>query len=58
MLFDLFAIVTRLKFWQELLDKMFDIQASYWNYVWGFFVLLGGFVFVLGINLMIKRKSS
>ena len=58
LLFDLFAIATRLKFWQELLDKMFDTQAIYWNLVWGFFILLGAFVFVLGIDLMIKGKEG
>ena len=58
MLFDLFAIATKLEFWQELLDKMFDTQATYWNFVWGFFILLGAFVFVLGIDLMIKRGKD
>ena len=57
LLFDLFAIATRLEFWQKILDKMFDAKATYWNLVWGFFILLGGFVFVLGIDLMIKRKK-
>ena len=36
---------------------MFDTQVTYWNFVWGFFILLGGFVFVLGMNLMIKRGT-
>ena len=58
MLFDLFAIATKLEFWQELLDKVFDTQAIYWNLVWGFFILLGAFVFVLGIDLMIKRGKD
>ena len=58
LLFDLFAIATKLEFWQELLDKMFDTQATYWNFVWGFFILLGAFVFVLGIDLMIKGKEG
>ena len=58
LLFDLFAIATRLEFWQKILDKMFDAKATYWNLVWGFFILLGGFVFVLGINLLIKRGKD
>ncbi len=56
LLFDLFAIATGLKFWQKLLDKMFDTSAPYWNLIWGFFILLGGLVFALGILLLRKRN--
>ena len=58
LLFDLFAIATGLDFWQKLLDKMFDTQSSYWNIIWGFFILLGGFVFALGISLLIKDRKD
>ena len=58
LLFDLFAIATGLKFWQKILAGMFDTHATYWNLVWGFFILLGGFVFALGINLIIKRRKN
>ena len=60
LLFDLFAIATGIKFWQELLDKMFDIKSPYWNNIWGFFILLGVLVFVLGITLLnkIRRKGA
>ena len=60
LLFDLFAIATGMKFWQELLDMMFDIKSPYWNYIWGFFILLGVLVFVLGITLLnkIRRKGA
>ena len=60
LLFDLFAIATGMKFWQELLDKMFDIKSPYWNNIWGFFILLGVLVFVLGITLLnkIRRKGA
>lgn len=34
---------------------MFDTASPYWNLVWGFFILLGTSVFVLGIALMVKR---
>ena len=57
-LFDLFAIATGLKVWQKLLNIMFDTASPYWNYVWGFFILLGTAVFVLGIVLLIKRKRK
>lgn len=50
-LFDLFAIAAGLKFWERLLWRMFDISAPYWNVLWGFFILLGGAVFLLGIVL-------
>ena len=49
LLFDLFAIAAGLPFWQKLLVSMFDAVSPYWNIVWGFFILLGAGVFVLGI---------
>lgn len=55
-LFDLFAIAVRLKFWINLLEWMFDVNSIYWNIVWLFFVLLGAFAFALGIKLLIQRK--
>ena len=58
LLFDLLAIATGLKFWQDLLDKMFDTNSPYWNYIWGFFILLGGFVFGLGITLLIRQRKE
>lgn len=57
LLFDLFAIAVGLEFWNKLLMWMFDVTSIYWNVIWSFFILLGGFVFVLGINLLKKRKS-
>lgn len=56
MLFDLFAIATGMKFWKRLLCMMFDTSLKYWNCIWVFFVLLGGFVFGLGIRLLTKEK--
>lgn len=57
LLFDLSAIVLNLAFWDKLLLWMFDTTSVYWNFVWSFFLLLGGFAFVLGINLLLKRKG-
>ena len=57
-LFDLFAIATGLEFWNRLLLAMFDTTSPYWNIIWGFFVCLGAFVFVLGISLLAKRKKA
>lgn len=56
LLFDLFAVAAGLEVWNRLLLWMFDVNSMYWNAVWTFFVLLGGFVFVLGIKLLIQRK--
>lgn len=56
-LFDLFAIAIGLEVWQKLLEVMFDISSPYWNIIWGFFILLGTAVFILGIKLMFKRKE-
>ena len=58
LLFDLFAIAAGLDFWQRLLNKMFDTQAVYWNLVWGFFILLGGLAFALGIVLLFRRRNQ
>ena len=58
LLFDLFAIAAGLGFWQQLLDRMFDTSSACWNIVWGFFILLGAFVFVLGIALMRKLRQE
>ena len=57
LLFDLSAIALNLAFWNKLLLWMFDTTSIYWNFVWSFFLLLGGFAFVLGINLLLKRKG-
>ena len=57
LLFDLFAITTGLPFWHKLLVSMFDTASPYWNAVWGFFILLGAGVFVLGIILLTAREK-
>ena len=54
-LFDLFAIVIGWKFWHELITKMYDINAYYWNLLWLLFILLGGAVFILGMKLLVGR---
>ena len=57
-LFDLFAIAVGLDFWNELLSWMFDVNSPYWNIIWGFFVLLGGFVFVLRMKLLRQSREK
>ena len=57
MLFDLFAIATGIEFWHDLLRAMYDVNAAYWNLLWGGFIVLGGAVFVLGCFLL-KRKIN
>lgn len=57
-LFDLFAIATGLEAWHKLLMAMFDMTASYWNLLWGGFVILGGAVFVLGCRLLVLSKRD
>jgi len=57
-LFDLFAIAIGLTFWKTLLDSMFDTSSSYWNICWSLFIILGGFVFCLGISLLIKLMKD
>lgn len=36
---------------------LFDVDSIYWNAVWSFFVLLGGFSFLLGMKLLEQRKG-
>lgn len=57
-MFDLLAIAFGLEFWNKLLLLMFDVTSKYWNIVWSFFILMGGFVFVLGIRLLVQRQAS
>lgn len=56
-LFDLYAIAAGLEFWNKLLLWMFDEDSIYWNVVWLFFVLLGGFSFLLGMKLLEQKKG-
>ena len=58
MLFDLFAIAIELEFWNNLLFFMFDVNSPYWNIIWGFFILLGAFVFGLGVKLLKQSRNS
>ena len=58
LLFDLLAIYARFEFWNELLLWMYDTTSTYWNAVWFLFILLGGFIFCLGIELLINYKSE
>lgn len=58
LLFDLFAIAVGFNLWHNLLMWMFDVTSIYWNIIWMFFVFLGGFVFMLGIKLLIQSKRQ
>ena len=58
LLFDLFAIAARLDLWQRLLAVMFDTASPYWDLIWGFFILLGACVFILGLRLLRERKRG
>lgn len=58
LLFDLFAIITGLEFWHELILKMFDISASYWNVLWGLFIVIGGISLTLGIYLLRQKLQK
>lgn len=57
LLFDLFAIATGLTFWHDLLVAMFDVNGSYWNLLWGGFVVMGAAAFMLGC-LLLKKKFA
>ena len=57
LIFDLCAILFKFSFWYDLLDSMFDVNSSYWNIIWLFFILLGAFSFALGIILLRQRKN-
>lgn len=57
-LFDLCAIMIKLKIWSKLLLFMFDTESEYWNFVWGFFVSLGVLSFLLGLYIINTMKKS
>ena len=40
-------------FWMGILESK---GWPYWNVVWGFFIVLGGLVFVLGLSLLKNKK--
>ena len=54
-LFDLSAIMAGWKFWHDLILKMYDIAAPWWNFLWSGFIAMGGAVFVLGVKLSRDR---
>ena len=54
-LFDLLAIAAGRSFWHSLLAWMFDVTSPCWNFLWGFFVLLGGASAALGLSLLVRR---
>lgn len=58
LLFDLFAIITGLEFWHELILKMYDISAPYWTVLWGFFIVIGGLSLTLGIYLLRQKLQK
>lgn len=59
-LFDLFAIITKIEIWNKLLLFIFDIKNPYWNVIWGSFIVIGLLSFLLGISIIKKLfdKSS
>ena len=58
LLFDLFAIATGIEFWHRLLLLMFNTSSNYWNVIWIAFILLGGFVFILGVKLLVEYNKQ
>jgi hypothetical protein len=57
-LFDLFAIVIQLKVWDIMLEMMYDTTSIYWNYLWGFFIVIGFLSFVLGLHIIKIMKQA
>lgn len=58
LMFDLIAILTEFSFWKKLILSMFDTKATYWNVLWGGFIVLGAAVFILGIKLFYERRDQ
>lgn len=54
-LFDLFSIATGWELWRDLILKMYDTTAPWWNILWSAFIVMGGAVFVFGIKLLRDR---
>ena len=56
-LIDLMAILFKISFWYKILYLMFDVKSPYWNIICSSFIVLGAFVFVLGLRLLKQRKK-
>ncbi len=54
----LYAIAIELEIWNEFILFLFDVSSPCWNIVWGFFILLGAFVFGLGVKLLKQRRAK
>mgnify|MGYP001651799035 CR=1 FL=1 len=54
LLFDLCAIFTGLKLWNELMLWTFDVSSPWWNAIWLSFVALGAMYFGLGIYILVQ----
>lgn len=57
-LFDLFAVLIHLEVWDRLLRMMFDTTSIYWNFLWGFFIMIGFLSFLLGIHIIKLMKQA
>jgi len=57
-LFDIFAITLEISWWNNLLQFMFDINNQYWDIIWGLFILIGLFSFILGVYILKLYKES
>lgn len=56
-LFDVIAVLLGVTWWNDLLLFMSDINNSFWNIIWGGFVLIGILSFSLGVYLLYVRKQ-
>ena len=56
LIFDLLAILIKLKIWESLLNWMFEVTNPYWNIILGVFIFLGLFSLCIGISL-VQRHS-
>ena len=57
-LFDIFAILIKLKEWNTLLQMMFDTTSTYWNLLWGLFVIMGLLSLTLGLFIIKNMKRT
>lgn len=57
-IFDLAAILLKWQPWEDLLIFMYNVDSSYWNVIWGFFIILGGMSLIFGIYIAVRKKEK
>lgn len=56
-LFDVMAVLLGIRWWNDLLLFMYNINSPFWNTIWGGFVLIGILSLSLGVYLLYLHRQ-